>query len=441
VAALEVDQFLDQPNADPYVLVESQAGSFISESSGATGLLCKLELPKEEQESCEDARRADAISGAYDEIEQEEDSRALWAEIRRVGGPAFEAARAGYAAKLGVAKPVKKAEQSRASRVSVDPAPVPFRELPLPASLARARLRPEIDPKSLGSLPEGYSLVRADRDGRHVAAISISQRLDPNGEVTAGGYWLHLSDDGGKSWREPLYTGLAEHFPYIVPEKSRLPLVKGDHVQLEVEEALIDTASITYPPVGMALKRQRKGIYLDMPIAELAKDSDGDGLTDIAARHLLLDQPVPDRTPFIVSAEQDCSTSRPDTQARIEVLKKIFSVEARALIEPVGPRKQMPGPWRTSSPSAKPPIFLLGDPDDFRCIVLDRSMIVYSEADRERLRRHSPDFQLVTLPPIRWNRDHSRGFVNWSMGWAGGTFRLIRRGDGWKLESISEWVT
>ena len=139
--------------------------------------------------------------------------------------------------------------------------------------------------------------------------------------------------------------------------------------------------------------------------------------------------------------ERDCPAPPPETLARLEILKKIFQVEARAIIEPAGPRSMPIGPWRKSSPTDKPPIFLAGNPDDYRCVLLDRPMIIYSEADRERLRRHSPDFQLIELPPIRWNRDRTRGFVNWNMGWVGGTFRLVRDGQGWKLESISEWIT
>jgi len=68
-------------------------------------------------------------------------------------------------------------------------------------------------------------------------------------------------------------------------------------------------------------------------------------------------------------------------------------------------------------------------------------MIVYSAADRERLRKFSPDFQLTSLPEIRWNRAHTRGFVNWSMQWTGGTYRITRKGDGWVLDSISQWIT
>ena len=68
-------------------------------------------------------------------------------------------------------------------------------------------------------------------------------------------------------------------------------------------------------------------------------------------------------------------------------------------------------------------------------------MIGYGAGDRERLRKFSPDFQLIELPPIRWNRDRSRGFVHWNAGWAGGTFRLVRVGEGWRLVAIQQWVT
>jgi len=283
--------------------------------------------------------------------------------------------------------------------------------------------------------------VRFERSGKRAAAISISPLFDPDGEVSQGGYWLHLSDDGGRHWHAPLYTGLAQFFPYVVPSSSKLPLLAGDHVRLEVEEALIDTASITYPPVGTRTRRKRSGIYLDIPIAALTADSDGDGLTDIAAHHLLLDERGPDR-PFVVGHDTNCTKPSSDTLAQLELLKTLYKVQARALIEPVNRSpSQLFGGWQGNSLPAKPPIFLEGNPHDYRCIRIDRPMIVYRPADRERLRRFSPDFQLITLPPITWNRAHDRGFLKWSMGWTGGTVRLEKAGDGWSLQQIGSWIT
>jgi hypothetical protein len=433
---LVVDQLLDHPNDDPYVLIENASLSFSGRSAGVVEALCRLLTKPDEAGDCEEAREIAASSNEPESNDAAD--RALWAAIAAAGGKRFEASRSRYAA----LRPSRSAHIAKAGppRGSVEPAPVPFKELPITGALKKTTEASLGDPASFAALPRGFSLIRREKHGQRAVAVSISTRFDPNGEVSGGGYWVHISDDGGKHWNTPLYTGLAEHFPYIVPAKSRLPMLAGDRLHLEVQEALIDTASISYPPVGMRISRKRSGIYLDIPIADLEKDSDGDGLTDIAARHLLLDGKEHKTTPYIVGLDNGCSAPVADTTlARLEILKKLFDVEGRALIE--APDSKGPGGWRRAQPSGKPPIFLRGNPDDWRCVTLDRPMIVYSDADQERLRRFSPDFQLIELPPIRWNRNRKRGFVNWNTGWAGGTYRLTRAGEGWKLESISEWIS
>lgn len=436
LGALIVDQLLDDPTGDPYVLMEAATQGLFSRYSGVTEALCRLLTQSDEAKECETTRKS-AASVAESEALDEDDA-AMWAAIRRAGGPSFEAARARYAAMLPPT--LAKMKTTDWSRASIDPAPAPFRERPItPNLLAKGAMANRAD-GTIAALPKGFELIRRERSGRRVIAVSLSTRFDPNGEVSGGGYWVHISEDGGRSWGPPFYTGLAEHFPYVVASKSRLPLIAGDRIHLEVQESLIDTASISYPPVGLHVRRKRSGIYLDIPIAELSKDSDGDGLSDISARHLLLDSDSSQPTPFVVGRDRNCSPPNPLTLARLEILKKLFEVEARALIG-IPDAKEIVGGWHRTQPSGKPPIFLRGNPDDWRCVVLDRPMVVYSEADQQRLRKFSPDFQLIELPPIRWNRAHTRGFVQWSTGWAGGTYRLSRNGEGWSLESISEWIT
>lgn len=434
LAALIVDQLLDDPALDPYALAETAALDDSSNSPQVAEVLCRLLTQPVEQKECVTARRAAGLDGNLD-TKQSTDDRALWAAIARASGEPFATAKAHYAALIP--KLAEKTKEPDWSRASVEPAPSAFRErLITPALLNKSAV---MGPATIAALPNGYALVRRERSGNRAVAVSLSTRFDPNGEVSAGGYWVHLSDDGGKSWGPPLYTGLAEHFPYIVPAKSHLPMLAGDHMRLEVQESLIDTASISYPPVGLHIRRKRSGIYLDIPLVDLSKDSDGDGLTDIASRHLLLDNASARLTPFVAGQDRDCTASA-ETVARLKILKKLFAVEGRALIEPPD-KKAIIGDWRRAQPTGKPPIFLLGDPVDWRCVTLDRPMIVYSEDDRQRLRKFSPDFQLIELPAIRWNRARTRGFVRWSMQWTGGTYRITRKGDGGDLESISQWST
>jgi len=55
-------------------------------------------------------------------------------------------------------------------------------------------------------LPDGFELVRAERAGHRAVAVSVSHTYDPTGEVSQGGYWMHVSQDGGRHWDRPLYT-------------------------------------------------------------------------------------------------------------------------------------------------------------------------------------------------------------------------------------------
>jgi hypothetical protein len=437
---LVIDQFLRDPGADPYVLLEARAGNHSSASTLVDEILCRLVTGPDKTKVCNDAHEEARSNRSGDDRSIADEDRTLWHAIGKAFGPRYAEASDRY--KTVIARYGTKPRQSsrRWDRASVDPHPAPFQEVPLPSSASGQRHRPAPVPKGTAPLPAGFTMVRFERHGDSAAAISVSPLLDPNGEVSAGGYWLHLSNDGGKHWLAPLYTGLAEYFPYVVPSSSRLPMLAGNHIHLEVVEALIDTASISYPPVGTRTKRRRSGIYLDIPVADLKRDSDDDGISDIAAHHLLLDRPDADK-PFIVGRDRNCTGTSSETTARLAILKQMYKVEANALIEPVDRPAEAFGLWRRQDVTAKPPIFLEGDADDYRCVSVDRPMIVYRAEDRDLLRRFSPDFQLVSLPPITWNRAHTRGFVKWSMGWTGGTFRLVKSGDGWTMTSISSWIT
>ncbi len=281
---------------------------------------------------------------------------------------------------------------------------------------------------------------------KRAVAISLSSYYDPTGEISRGGYWVHMSDDSGHSWQSPLYMGLAEHFPYVVKSTSLMNMLDGDALHVEVAIAQIDTRSITYPPVGLRTSRNEDNFYLDLPIADLRRDSDGDGMSDVAERHLLLDRIGTAATPYVVGSDsQNCTTPSSDKiLLQALVLKELLGVESRALIEPVDRAEGLEnamGQWRRNDGATRGPIFLHGDPGDFACLRPDTPMIVYSDADIVDLQRHSPDFRTIELPSVVMNRARDRGFVVWSAGWTGGTYRLMRKGETWTIEAISEWIT
>jgi hypothetical protein len=179
---------------------------------------------------------------------------------------------------------------------------------PRPPFAAR-RLPPGIEPLDLSSaqrtaalarlaerlrLPTGFTAVRAGQQQAELAVIARSQAYDPRSTgAEDGGYWVLRSGDGGKTWRRPLYTGLRANLPYTVREESALPLLAGDRLQVEVEIEPIDRDP-AHIAAELARRPGESGIYLEIPFADLERDSDGDGLTDLAEQRLLTDPGNPD---------------------------------------------------------------------------------------------------------------------------------------------------
>jgi hypothetical protein len=344
---------------------------------------------------------------------------------------------------------------SRADRPRATPPPLPsgFRERSLRENLRTKRggkeQEPEDWPKDVTRLPEGFYPVRLEVRATVAVAVSLSQALDPVGEVSQGGYWIHVSRDSGATWGLPLYTGLSEYFPYVVMTKSKMPILAGDRINLEVEVQEIDPSTITYPPVALRSRRRVSNLYLEIPIASLESDRDRDGLTDIIEDRLLLNPDMSDsdgdgladgRDPLPNVKSTGAQPSGGDPITRI--LQFVFHTPSEALIEPVDRDPDSIGQWKSAGlPNYFRPLLVHGSPEDFKMGLNGAQMLVYSDADVEKLRSRSPDFHALSLGPVVFNRAGDRGYAVWSMGWTGGSLRLIRERGAWTIALISQWVT
>ena len=96
---------------------------------------------------------------------------------------------------------------------SGNPQQVPPRpEFPIPANLRTTHAPDEspVIPAVARVALAPFRIVRYSSSGSMTAALSLSQYVDPTGEVSGGGYWLHLSADEGRTWKPPLYLGLQD---------------------------------------------------------------------------------------------------------------------------------------------------------------------------------------------------------------------------------------
>ena len=325
-----------------------------------------------------------------------------------------------------------------------------YPEIPLSeAERARAKL-----PAYTGEipLPASFGLVRAERAGDKLFALCISPAVDPGGEVGRGGYWLLRSRDGGHSWLDPLYLGFQENGPYVVTPEARVSMFAGEMLRLEVEVNELDPDSITFPPVALRARREATDLYIDIPLADLERDTDGDGWPDMLEAKLKTDPAkadtdgdgFPDRYDDF---PQVSGNATPHALAGIvvDLLKRLTGYEHAGIIEPIRNAKSKDdffaaGRSRTGTGSWLFQ-FVAGDHEMFAGLRAGGQVIVLDDAQIADIQARSGPFYPMSFPAILVDAEGKRALVQWSAGWTGGTIVYTLVNGKWRGKDAGQWIT
>lgn len=330
-----------------------------------------------------------------------------------------------------------------------------YLEKPLPevarSSASDSNATPALSSPLLAQLGK-FRLVRADLEGAQPVAISVSRAVDPTGEVGEGGYWLHLFDAGNGSWRKPVYLGLQQMQPYIVQRESKLPLLAGDRLQVEVQVRELDGNSLMFPPIGLPIARQQDDVYIERSLAELTLDSDGDGLTDVLEDKLRTNPQSADTDQDGLTDDVDAmpqvsvqALPHPDAEIFSALLQELSSNSPTPLATSIAPQPlvlaQVP---RVPLGRDSEPVFvrfLRADPAWFTGMVMPTTVVVLSQEDLVYLTARYGLHFVTDVPSVWFNRARDRGVVRWSTGWSGGVMKFERTATGWKSAVVTSWVT
>ncbi len=369
---------------------------------------------------------------------------ALRQTLEREGDAAREAARAGLGPDPAAAL---------VPRFLRAPSRVRFTERPLPEGMTPVEVTSKKEKALRRSakalkLPAGFAAVRAERQGDRAAAVGVSQSYDPVGEISSGAYWVLLSSDGGATWSQPLYTGLRVNQPYVVRQASALPFFEEDRLRIEVEIEEIDTAEIYFPPISLPTKRTAKGLFLEIPIADLERDTDGDGLTDLAEERLLTDPDNPDTDGDGFADAADslpgvpwAHDPSPASRALAAFIAGISGVDQRAIVE------GRPGPSVLCCRGDRPALksektdFFVGDRALFAALDPDRRLVVLTPDEAVETTKKFGPFYPKELKIFLIDRSGRRGYAVWSASWQGGEMSLEEKNGQWVAEEISSWIT
>jgi hypothetical protein len=293
------------------------------------------------------------------------------------------------------------------------------------------------------------SIVALSPRAQRMFAVSVSQDVDPRGEVSAGGYWLHLSSDQGQHWEGPYYLGFAHQFPYVVQSASRVPAFDGDRVQIEVERREVDESTITFPPVGLRAKAVATDRFLSVDVTAVKRDSDGDGLTDLLEEKLVLDPMSRDTDGDGLSDRDDPLPLHP--RGPDDATGEVGTLLSRLLPSLLGgltPIQQSAAAGNESSTMSSQPSPLASQRTLF--VEVTRwplphaagiRMVSLSPAMLTKYRAKFGATYPMRFPDIAFDRTRQRALILYSFGWSGGSMVAEWKDGKWELRQLSSWIT
>jgi hypothetical protein len=288
----------------------------------------------------------------------------------------------------------------------------------------------------------GFLPVRTERTPDGTVTLATSQRLDPTGEVSRGGYWLVLAKDDGP--RREVYLGFSVHRPYVAHASSPVPLLRDGVVRLDVKQAPLDEKSITFPPVSLKAKVEREHVVLEAPLALLERDSDGDGLSDLEEARLLLD-PASRDSDGDGFGDGDDSLPRADDRLPAGAKTELYA----ALLERFGVQRGQPpvvvdpggSPLGTTLPvDWERTTFLVVKPGALAGVHPLSRVVTLTEDELRAARRTFGDFYPVRLT-VKTSLDGQHALVWWTDNPSWGLLRADLVEGKWVLTTLRQLIS
>ena len=333
--------------------------------------------------------------------------------------------------------PASAADRQLAARIEAawkTPPYDPFSVKAQEKSAATAKIEKECIPPDL----------RCAMDGKQRWSLRVSSSLDPTGEVPAAAYWLRRSEPDGAKVRE-FYLGIREHLPYSLSEQVSAVLVENGRLQLDMHYSRMDTEAVSFPPIRLAI--QDAGNYrLEASIDDIARDSDGDGLTDLAEDRMMLD-------PHAVDSDGDGIADAVDAFPNV-ALRRASSESDQAMAAALSFLSAqgdeaisfgVPGSenFVKRSRAINHTLFVRADPEDLAGLDGNARVIVVPKSLDDKLLKSRPGFDVFypTTFSLQMSPGGGSATLQWSARWRGGTLALFRRGNVWEVGEIDGWIT
>lgn len=311
--------------------------------------------------------------------------------------------------------------------------------------------------KKIGSISK-LAIIKSERFKNQYAVLHYGFKYDEILKFGAG-YWISYSSDYGKTWRD-FYTGLGERNNFIFKKNSKINLWKDEN-HLQIESNIVRMTDEMGHPLPPEFENVSENALVTIDLSEIIKDSDNDGLSDIEEKILMLN-------PLSKDSDNDGIVDNIDKNPRFKSIDSPKSILFNALINGVQDEKEsfrginfeidLKNPKITTKENLSAeemefinddqfmnsPLLLVTDDKELQSISPTFTTIIilthkefdtYEKINRSKLRSlgYSPMFKCDT------NKDTY--ILRKTGSYSGETYKIIRTKKGWKVKTISSWIS
>lgn len=291
------------------------------------------------------------------------------------------------------------------------------------------------------------SIIKQERFGNRWAIIYTDSKYDDF--IYGGwGYWLSLSYDNGKSWKD-YYTGLTENCYYFFKRNSKISLWR-DSSTLQIESTIVRQISEVMHPLPAEFETIQDGLAVQLNIPKITLDSDNDGLTDIAEDKLMLN-------PKNSDTDGDGISDFIDKNPRFKSVKSEKSIIYETLVENFHPDKNGEMEIDISNPAINEreknnplyadfesvSIFVTDDTELQGLNLHNVTMIIMTSAEYEEYKLKYPSHFIKSSfsPMFKCDRLVDTYKIGTSLFTGGSTYLIQKTKKGWKISMLSSWIS
>jgi len=258
------------------------------------------------------------------------------------------------------------------------------------------------------------------------------------------GIWVAYSENSGKDWNY-YYTGITQRQPVFLKFYSQIPLIK-EKGKLEIEACLLRQLSpFSHPGPGPSYECVKDEIYLVFDIDVIAKDSDGDGLTDIVENKLYTDK-------FNKDTDGDGIPDNLDLNPRVHYPRteksKIYEAILNEKID--WNDKKGTGKLLFSENTAyfvtdsTETILIVTDNEDLMGIQPEKYRVVFMTPNEYQNKTYIYNTELNTMrfsPLFKVDYKKDTYKMTYSYKTWGSTYLIKKTKKGWTIQIISMWIS